>query len=250
MINQLVECQQIECVSYFKNQPDPVSLKWLLTFWFLSCSLNHVLYCEVNRSVALLCIYDIWIIRTLLFFVIFCQQLNLLPCCRCRGLVQPEQWLCDLFLIHCSNVPLFFPPFLPRSCSSSLQHIELNWRFFIVPSLPYRPIFSKIQFPNYPRCRSFASGAAAWWEEAALKKAFMCNAVRVHLFSRTQEKRTRSVRAGSEPSVCSWLFSDTEVEALCLWSVSGKIMKKPPEKPHVRANKQADCDHKASLSFF
>lgn len=122
---------------------------------------------------------------------------------------------------------------------AALWQIELNWRVFlfsVVPSLPCRPIFSK-----YNSLIIRAVVVLHQEQEGCSEKAFMCSAVRVRLFSTpSSKKEERCVCAGSDESVCSWLFRERKRRKSCIF---GRIveelqlffLKGPPMK--VQMNK-------------
>lgn len=114
-----------------------------------------------------------------------------------------------------------FPPlslYLPCSyspfCSSLADWAELKGFWFsVVPSLPCRPIFSK-----YNSLIIRAVVVLHQEQEGCSEKAFMCSAVRVPLFSTpSSKKKERFVCAGSDESVCSWLFRERKGRKSCIF---------------------------------
>lgn len=141
-----------------------------------------------------------------------------------------------------------FPPlslYLPCSyspfCSSLADWAELKvFLFSVVPSLPCRPIFSK-----YNSLIIRAVVVLHQEQEGCSEKAFMCSAVRVRLFSTpSSKKKERCVCAGSDESVCSWLFRERKSRKSCIFGriveelqlvFLGFFFKGPPMK--VQMNK-------------
>lgn len=60
--------------------------------------------------------------------------------------------------------------------------------FCLVPSLPCRPIFSKIQFSNYPRCHSFCTRSQAG--EGPPLKRLSCAALRASVYFQLPGRRS------------------------------------------------------------